>query len=73
MESVARAAGGHNPCVDDDPKRSGRPGEGPDEDEPGGGGMSYTARPSRERPEDGGATRDEDQESPDSPEGRDQG
>jgi hypothetical protein len=38
----------------------------------GGGGVGYTGRPSKERPEDGGATRDEDRERADSPEGREQ-
>ncbi|HMN99516.1 MAG TPA: hypothetical protein PKD59_08890 [Miltoncostaeaceae bacterium] len=37
---------------------------------PGGGGVGYTGRPSREEPEDGGATRDEDRERPDTPDGR---
>ena len=36
----------------------------------GGGGVGYTGRPSKERPEDGGATRDEDGERTDTPEGR---
>lgn len=68
---MAPSAIGHNPTVDGDPKRP----EGGDEaaaEAPSGGGMSYTARPSRERPEEGGATRDEDAERADSPEGREQ-
>ncbi|HET6691357.1 MAG TPA: hypothetical protein VFG74_10885 [Miltoncostaeaceae bacterium] len=36
----------------------------------GGGGVGYTGRPSQERPEEGGATRDEDRERPDTPDGR---
>jgi hypothetical protein len=36
----------------------------------GAGGVGYTGRPSKERPEDGGATRDEDREGTDTPEGR---
>ena len=55
--------------------------DGPDEkpgaDAPGaepaptdGNGGDYTDRPSQEEPEEGGATRDEDEERPDHPEGR---
>ncbi|MGE0029087.1 MAG: hypothetical protein AB7O78_12790 [Thermoleophilia bacterium] len=36
----------------------------------GTGGIGYTGRPSEEEPEDGGATRDEGREHPDTPDGR---
>jgi hypothetical protein len=72
---VARPAIGHNPHVDEDPprKKADEPASEPASDPPsGGGGVGYTGRPSKERPEDGGATRDEDRERTDSPEGREQ-
>ena len=69
--SVARPASGHNPHVNEDPPR--RDGDEPPPERPsGGGGVGYTGRPSKERPEDGGATRDEDSERTDSPDGREQ-
>jgi hypothetical protein len=68
---VARPTSGHNPHVDEDPPR--RNGDEPPPEQPsGGGGVGYTGRPSKERPEDGGATRDEDRERTDSPDGREQ-
>ena len=45
-------------------------GEAATERPSGGGGVGYTGRPSKERPEEGGATRDEDRERGDSQEGR---
>ena len=71
---MPRRTDGHNPSVDEDRGR-GKPRAEPPEDadrEPGDGGSSYTARPSRERPEEGGRTRREEDERPDSPEGREQ-
>jgi hypothetical protein len=58
--------------TDEHPERGDDPGEAAGERPSGAGGTSYTGRPSKERPEDGGATRDEDRERPDSPEGREQ-
>ncbi len=65
---MARAATGHNPPVDEDPPREDR--EAAQERPSGGGGVGYTGRPSKERPEQGGATRDEDRERPDTLDGR---
>jgi hypothetical protein len=67
---VARRASGHNPPVHEDPPRKDAPDEGVEDPPSGGGGVGYTGRPSKEEPEEGGATRDEDRERPDSPEGR---
>ena len=67
--SVARPASGHNPDVREDPPRKDEDGAGSERPSEGGG-VGYTGRPSKERPEDGGATRDEDSEQPDSPDGR---
>jgi hypothetical protein len=36
----------------------------------GGGGVGYTGRPSKEQPEEDGATRDEERERPGTPDGR---
>jgi hypothetical protein len=68
---VARPASGHNPHVREDPPRK-KTDEPASEPASGDGGVGYTGRPSKERPEDGGATRDEDREQTDSPEGREQ-
>lgn len=50
------------------PRKTGDPGSG--EHPSGGGGLGYTARPSDEEPEEGGATRDEDREQTDTSDGR---
>lgn len=65
---------GHNPSVDQDRRRPEPPAEPPEGGDPeaGDGGLSYTARPSREQPEEGGRTRHEEDEHSDSPEGREQ-
>ena len=65
---MARPASGHNPPVDEEKPRNER--DDAAAERPSGGGVSYTGRPSKERPEDGGATRDEDRERTDTPEGR---
>ena len=71
---MARRADGHNPSVDENRGRGKPPAEPPEDagSEPEDGGSSYTARPSREKPEEGGRTRREEDERPDSPEGREQ-
>ena len=67
---MARRASGHNPLVHEDPPRKDAGGEGAEEPPSGGGGVGYTGRPSKAQPEEGGATRDEDRERPDTPDGR---
>ena len=71
---MAWSASGHYPSVDQERRRPQPPAEPPEGADPaaGDGELGYTARPSRERPEEGGRTRREEDERMDSPEGRDQ-